>query len=473
MANPRVKLKIGTVLLAFLLMTVPAQAFFRNLCHGELGNARVDPIVAPGEPSQHLHVLFGASNIGFDPTLEELLDSNCTSCMVLQDKSVYWAPRMYFQHANGTFQIIPTSGGLTAYYFTESDLVYKDPVKAFPQNFRMVAGSPFKRTFYGPTPDPPTSEWTASDMTQQSLMEKALGFNCLNYNAPPEASREYHYLRNKTFLDAQCADGVRAELMFPSCWNGKDLDSANHSTHVAYPDGVQTGKCPDGFPVRLPAMFFETIYQTNLFAGVDGEFAFSNGDPTGYGYHGDFMCAWDDGVLQDVIDTPSCNLPNQTSGNVGDCSVFKLQGVNDGTTCKMETPEALQNEQVDFVQQLPGNVQVQSGPQSATVGPVPGATAPPATSSPSANSTESPSPAVPTPGPTAEASAASSAATQSPCTSGSQRTITSSYMANGVNVNMILIEEVVTVTVSDDANPTGPFNRKRHVHKHGHQFGRL
>jgi hypothetical protein len=30
------------------------------------------------------------------------------------------------------------------------------------------------------------------------------------------------------------------EIMFPSCWDGKNLDSANHQSHVAWPIGVRT-----------------------------------------------------------------------------------------------------------------------------------------------------------------------------------------------------------------------------------------
>ena len=333
----------------------------------------------------------------------------------------------------------------------------------------MIAGNALKRAFLGPVPDPDTSLWKASDMTQESLKEKALGFNCLNYNAPAEGAREYHYLRNKTFLDAQCTDGIRAELMFPSCWNGKDLDSTNHSSHVAYPSGVQVGKCPDDYPVRLPALFYETIYQTNLFAGIDGQFAFSNGDPTGYGYHGDFMCAWDDGVLQAAIDDPACNIPENESGNQENCPVFKLQEVDAGTQCKMEIPEALQNEKINLIDHLPGNVQIQAGPGSATLPSVPGATPQAAQSSPTADST-SMSSAEPTPGPTATTSPDT---TESPRTSNSQHTITSTYTSNGVIVNLVLVEEVVTVTVSDDTSPTTDVHRKRHMHKHGHHFGRV
>ena len=42
-----------------------------------------------------------------------------------------------------------------------------------------------------------------------------------------------------------CADGgVQRILEFPSCWDGKNTDSANHRTHVGFP--APDGGCPDG-----------------------------------------------------------------------------------------------------------------------------------------------------------------------------------------------------------------------------------
>ena len=139
MSTAKVKLKLhrftpSMILLILSIYILPAQAFFRHLCFGELGNGRVDPIMSPGKASQHLHISFGASSksivqnpgrqrnpvancpadFGFDATTADLMASNCTSCSILQDHSVYWAPRMYFQHSNGTFEMVPTSGGLTA-----------------------------------------------------------------------------------------------------------------------------------------------------------------------------------------------------------------------------------------------------------------------------------------------------------------------------------------------------------------------
>ena len=139
-----------------------------------------------------------------------------------------------------------------------------------------IAGSDVKEA------DPEKSRWAALGQTSQvDLAQRAIGFNCLNYDKAPEGALYRHYLPDKDYLDANCKDGVRLELMFPSCWNGNDLDSKNHKSHVAFPDLVMNGNCPDGFDVKLPGLFFETIWATNAFAGVPGEFVMANGDPIG------------------------------------------------------------------------------------------------------------------------------------------------------------------------------------------------
>ena len=159
-------------------------------------------------------------------------------------------------------------------------------MKAFPAGFNMLAGSTHRRQFtLGDVskPDPPTSSWPLLD--QQDLEQRAIGFNCMNYDQSrkPEDSLYRHFMPDKTFMDANCKDGIRLEIMFPSCWDGKNVDSADHKSHMAYPNLVQDGTCPDGFPVRLPTLFYEVIWSTTseLFEGRDGEFVLSNGDPTG------------------------------------------------------------------------------------------------------------------------------------------------------------------------------------------------
>jgi hypothetical protein len=60
------KNKLSTTLiylhLVSLLLVNPSFGFFRHLCHGTLGTLRVDPLMAPGKASQHIHDIHGASS---------------------------------------------------------------------------------------------------------------------------------------------------------------------------------------------------------------------------------------------------------------------------------------------------------------------------------------------------------------------------------------------------------------------------
>lgn len=150
----------------------------------------------------------------------------------------------------------------------------------------MIAGSNVRReyTVGNPNqPDPPQSLWASLGQTKQAdLAQRALGFNCLNYAKTPEGSLFRHYMPDKQYTDANCPDGIRMELQFPSCWNGKDVDSDDHKSHVAYPDLVMNGHCPGGFETRLVTLFYETIWDTySKFQSRSGQFVLSNGDVTG------------------------------------------------------------------------------------------------------------------------------------------------------------------------------------------------
>jgi hypothetical protein len=151
----------------------------------------------------------------------------------------------------------------------------------------MIAGDSLRRNYSVggldvSQPDPEKSIWAALGQTSQvDLEQRALGFNCLNYAKAPEGAMYRHYMPDKAYLDANCANGLRLEIQFPSCWDGKNLDSKNHRSHVAYPDLVNIGNCPTDFPVKLPGLFYETIWETDDFSNVPGEFVLANGDVQG------------------------------------------------------------------------------------------------------------------------------------------------------------------------------------------------
>lgn len=268
-------------------------------------------------------------------------------------------PSLHFVHTDGTAELVPQVGGMLAYY-----LLLGDDIKPFPEGFEVLAGNSRLRNFTGPVPDPPTSSWNAEDMTQEALGQKSLGFNCLNYGRQPEGSRYRHFMPDKQFLDDNCANGVRAEIFFPSCWDGKNVKSEDAKSHMAYPNLIDGGKCPEGFETRLPSLFYETIWNTYAFKGQDGQFVWSNGDPTGYGYHADFMNGWDSNVLRSAV-----NDCTNLSGRVEDCAHFtpSLQTEAEQGECKIEeTPKALLHDDCDGpADGLCGNVPIQYGPGMA------------------------------------------------------------------------------------------------------------
>lgn len=55
-------------------------------------------------------------NLGFGISAgyEELIASDCTSCEVSQDKSVYWHPALYFRGDDGEYTLVDQVGGMLA-----------------------------------------------------------------------------------------------------------------------------------------------------------------------------------------------------------------------------------------------------------------------------------------------------------------------------------------------------------------------
>ena len=94
----------------------------------------------------------------------------------------------------------------------------------------------------------------------------------------------------------QCGGGIRTTITFPTCWDGKNLDSPSHKEHVAYPSSgsfESGGACPSTHPVKLPQLMYEVMWDTTVFNDkslwpTDGSqpFVYSMGDGTGYGQHG-------------------------------------------------------------------------------------------------------------------------------------------------------------------------------------------
>ncbi|OTA98734.1 hypothetical protein M426DRAFT_76813 [Hypoxylon sp. CI-4A] len=332
------------VLATLAVYTPSVDAYWRMSC-STIQTGRVDPNISPGAVSAHVHKVSGASNFGLSSTYEDLIGSRCTSCEIQDDKSSYWTPQLYYEHANGSFEEVPNSGTIV-YYLGRGE--NRTNIEPFPAGFKMVSGNPYLRSN-----DTTDVTYSNADFSGR-LVSDRVSFNCLDSSG---SLPEQNYM-----FSTDCDNGLRAQIQFPSCWDGRDYQM--DQSHVAYMSGIDNGVCPPSHPRQLVHLFFEVLYGVNDINKEDGgRFVFANGDPTGFGFHGDFMNGWDEDVLAEALSV--CANDDSFNGQISYCApLAKSQTPYYASNCPER--QSIVNEQVSgMLDCLPGCNVVTDGPESA------------------------------------------------------------------------------------------------------------
>jgi hypothetical protein len=218
-----------------------------------------DPIVFPGEPgAAHLHDFAGALNTDAFSTAASL-QTGGTSCAMPADTSAYWMPALY----KDGVRVQPKN---TAFYYRQ-----KSPpgtvVQPFPEGLKMIVGNAHA---HSPAENPQLGT---------TIIFKCGPGSGVDLPAPP----------------TQCDSGVMVvSLLFPQCWDGVNLDSADHRSHMAYPVDAN---CPASHPVVLPRL--ETFFRYSVGTGPIGTITFASGPY--YTVHQDFFNAWEPTALQKLV----------------------------------------------------------------------------------------------------------------------------------------------------------------------------
>ena len=96
------------------------------------------------------------------------------------------------------------------------------------------------------------------------------------------------------------------QIRFPDCWDGRNLDSADHKSHMAYTVG---GFCPSNYPVPVPLLEYNVRYKSN---GTGAGITLASG--SSITFHADFFNAWNQASLSGFID--SCLHTGKVCGTV-------------------------------------------------------------------------------------------------------------------------------------------------------------
>lgn len=231
-----------------------------------------DPIVSPQIPgASHRHAFYGNSTTDAFTTMDSLMasKSTCERGFATVDRSAYWVPSLYRKLPGGEFREVRLSAEeqhLSAYY-RRSGGPTGHKVKPIPRGLRMIAGNPFATT-------------------PQSRLD--IAWRCNGDGGDYVADIP------------NCAAGtvLQAFVGFPDCWDGINLDSPDHRSHMA-PSRGDRGSCPKTHPVKLPQLTFEISFR--LPAAARAIYELSSGGR--YSLHGDFFAAWDDRVQSALVNS--------------------------------------------------------------------------------------------------------------------------------------------------------------------------
>jgi hypothetical protein len=245
-------------------------------------------IVAPGvsNGAHHFHDYVGnQANDAF--ASDEDLANGETSCVDQGDRSSYYWPVLRLQNGTQEQDAAAPGGGIEG---NAGEIVTPRQVTL---------------TFVGS----PRGEVTAMPRLLRIITGDAKAFvnGTANANASWSCTGfEDRQLKDKYPLCPQGSDVVRT-FTFQSCWDGRNIDSANHRTHVAFAQA--DGACPAGFKA-IPQLVQRIVYDVDAPSLQDGGrttplFAvdsFPEQLHKPVTDHGDFINVFDEDLMGEMVD---------------------------------------------------------------------------------------------------------------------------------------------------------------------------
>jgi uncharacterized protein DUF1996 len=223
-----------------------------------------DPIVFPGVPgASHLHTFYGSRDTNASSTPDSLRAAG-TSCAMPGDTSGYWIPAVY---ARGQ-QLAPGTTRHALFYYRRVAAPVGTTVQTIPDGLRVIVGNSH-----------------AANPAENPKLGSQIAWKC-----GPDAGA------NLPQPPTQCSSGIMVLIVrTPNCWDGMNLDSPEHASHMAYPS---SNRCPASHPVVLPMV--ESFFRFKVGTAPIGEVTLASGP--WWTIHADLFFAWEPSELQRFVD---------------------------------------------------------------------------------------------------------------------------------------------------------------------------
>jgi hypothetical protein len=297
-----------------VLPEADAVGAFRFEClSGQL--AKDDPIVYPGQPGKsHLHQFFGNTLTNASSTYQSLRTSGGSTCTgqpgntdPTSQRSAYWMPAML----DGAGNVVKPNRMLTYYKRIPGGAVDCGPPDnthvgycvPIPNGIRIITGYNMATGAGGPADLNSIDQWT-------------MGYDCWSPSGPLLSAQSLHTLA-AVVASGTCPAGsqLRVRIDFPTCWDGKNLDSPDHRSHVVFstvnaltPSGARP--CPADHPYVIPQITMQAFFTVDA-NFVAGRWSLSSdamlpGAAAGTTLHADYWEAWSP-LVKNIWETSCIN----------------------------------------------------------------------------------------------------------------------------------------------------------------------
>lgn len=303
-----------------------------------------DPVVFPGlQNAAHLHQFYGNVLVNHLTTVESLVSTGDSSCQGNQlNRTSYWIPALLAPKYDATGQRELDAQGQPAWkavpavvgnddeaheiFYYSAGIDDVAAIQPIPVGLKMIAGD------HSAHPGRPQETSIVRWHCQSWQSNDSDNPNFVNY-----------------IPECDAPDRVRLDIFFPSCWNGVDLDSHDHKSHMAYPissGGPNGTYCPATHPVPIVRPSYHYAFgvkpdvydpQTRSSRGwrlASDNYIIEHDAKGGMSLHGDWINAWHPDVMRALLENCIKQKKDCHDGNLA--NGFRLSGTRAGTQIQAE-----------------------------------------------------------------------------------------------------------------------------------------